>query len=282
MTRQPDPLLGRGGRLERGEGGVLGIVACGAGPVAGLPHGVGQPRCADAAQHSHSGGDALRRRRPPLAYRPSPARRPAPKAAARMASTGAGSPVQSSKAMAAWCTSIPRPSTVPQPGGPGGGEQRGLERVVHEVGHDLAGAERSRVERQPAAAAHADRGGVHDEVGVAESPWPPRPTPPAQRGGRLRLGRGAVDDGDRRPRRPAPAPARPPGPPRRRRARSSAAPAGSKPASRERSARSPAPSVFSPRSRPSPTARRSSRRRGARHRRCARRRRRRRRPCAAW
>ena len=88
--------------------------------------------------------------------------------AARMASTGAVRPDQRSTWSAAWCTSMPRPSTVAAPAAAGGGEQRRLERVVHEVGDDLARAQTRRrraASTAPSPAMPIGRG-VHDDVGA--------------------------------------------------------------------------------------------------------------------
>ena len=65
-------------------------------------------------------------------------------AAARISATGAGSAVHCSNASAAWCTSMPRPSTACAPGGTRRGEQRRLQRLVHEVDHDLTRMQRGR------------------------------------------------------------------------------------------------------------------------------------------
>ena len=43
---------------------------------------------------------------------------------------------------------MPSPSTVRAAGAAGGAQQRRLERVVHEVGDDLARSQQRRVERQ--------------------------------------------------------------------------------------------------------------------------------------
>ena len=54
---------------------------------------------------------------------------------------GASTPVHSSNASAAWCTSMPSPLAAGHAAGAGGGEQRRLHRVVHGVDHELAGVE---------------------------------------------------------------------------------------------------------------------------------------------
>ena len=109
-------------------------------------------------------------------------------AAARITAGSGRTPVHSSCCSTAWWTSMPRPSTARQPARRGGPQQRRLERVVHEVGDDLAGAQQRRVERQ-LVGAHADRRGVDDDVGAgdvvgradpgrpAPARRPPRPAP---------------------------------------------------------------------------------------------------------
>ena len=69
---------------------------------------------------------------------------------------------------------------MPAPTDRGGGQQRRVERVVHEVGHDLARSQQCRVERQRRTESQADRRGVDDDVGAGRRrrrcrPWrPPR------------------------------------------------------------------------------------------------------------
>ena len=87
--------------------------------------------------------------------------------ASRIAATGAGRPDHRSTWSAAWWTSMPRPSTGDRARGTGCGEQRRLERVVHEVGDDLPGARSApAVDVAIAPVAHADRGRVDDDVGL--------------------------------------------------------------------------------------------------------------------
>ena len=62
----------------------------------------------------------------------------APLTASHMRSTGAGSPVHSSSWAAAWCTSIPRPSTVGRTRAGRSGEPRRRPRGIDEIGHHLA------------------------------------------------------------------------------------------------------------------------------------------------
>ena len=82
---------------------------------------------------------------------------------------------------AAWCTSIPRPSTAMRADCAGRGEQRRLERVVHEVDDDLTRPQQRRVERR-GAVAHADRRRVHDE---RRRPPPRRRDRPRRRSARV-------------------------------------------------------------------------------------------------
>ena len=117
-------------------------------------------------------------------------------------------PVHSSSWRAPWWTSIPRPSTVRRPARAAAASRACAERVVHEVGHDLTPAAAApRVHRQRAVLAHADRRGLHDQVGAARRRRrPARPRSPGQRGRRLapcwRCGSPRRPPGSRR--RPAP------------------------------------------------------------------------------
>ena len=140
-----------------------------------------------------------------------------------MASRGAATPVHSSNASAAWCTSMPRPLAHGHPAEAGGSEQRRLHRVVHRVDHELTGVEAFGVDGRRLAL-HTERRGVHDQrerarVAPVEAGALDRAAraPPRRRGRRDAAGR----DGDRR-RRHRPARGRWPGPRRRRRARARA------------------------------------------------------------
>ena len=174
---------------------------------------------------------------------------------------GAGSPGPPLEASAAWCTSMPSPPTTVGPPGRAAARSGVTERVsrrgrprpgprADERGRTGSASDSATV----AAAGHAHRRGLDDEVGPGRRP-PPTPPGPPPRPGRGGLGRGAggpvhhhhlgragVGQGqDHGPGRAAGA--RPPG---------SAAPAGSKPAPRGAAPPGiPAPSVESPTSAPS-------------------------------
>ena len=78
-----------------------------------------------------------------------------------------------------------------------GGEEGRAERVVHEVGHDLARPQAPRVHRQRAVLAHAERRGLHEEVGATDVVHTSGAAPFAGQGGRGRSAAGrAVHDDD--------------------------------------------------------------------------------------
>ena len=140
---------------------------------------------------------------------------------------GPAIPVQSSKASAAWCTSIPSPFEGAQAPRLGRRQERGHGREVDEVGHQRAVGERGQRGGRRAASrstsiptdvafttrSAAARSRPRSVTGAAE------PTAPASSAAVSGLVGRAVHDGDCRRRRPRPGPGPRPGPLPRRRAR---------------------------------------------------------------
>ncbi len=149
-------------------------------------------------------------------------RRPQPRTAARITSSGAGRPVNRSKLNAPCPTRISRPSTVADAGPGGGVDQPRARRGVHEI-HDAAVIGKSvrgqRQGRERIAAVKADRGAVDEDVGLRQRPGWARA--PSLRARRPVLAPAAVSGSRSAPCEPRhrPAPTRPRGRCRPRRAR---------------------------------------------------------------
>ena len=95
-----------------------------------------------------------------------------PSIASRIAVIGAARPVQSSNARPAWCSSMPDAADRHRSARVRDFEQRRTQRMIDEIGDDLAGTDRAWIDRQPhgcsdAVALHADRGRIDDQIGLA-------------------------------------------------------------------------------------------------------------------
>ena len=226
-TRRVDPGAARGADRRAGQGRALaGRASAAAAPRPAPSTATGQPRL---------GG-------------------PAASAARHMASTGGSRPVHEASCAAAWWTSMPSPSSAVAPAGRRLGQPR-RRAGARRRGRPPPGPGRaapggtSHCAPAGAAARHADRRGVDDQVGDADRLGRRTPRSAHDRARRAgQCGRPArplgcpVDDGHLGWRRHRPAPARPPAPRRRRR----------RPGSAGRPGRS---------RRPGPATRRSPRRR---------------------
>ncbi len=124
--------------------------------------------------------------------------RSAASAAVRITSRGASRPVHSSSWRAPWWTSIPRPSTVRHPCAAAAASSGVRQRVVHEVGHDLARPAGSRGSTgsvpsspMPSGVACTTQVGAADVVGL-----PARPRSPARAAAASPAAGRAVHDDD--------------------------------------------------------------------------------------